>query len=229
MSASPVQAVFLDVDGVLIDSLPQHLRICSDKATQYGLTDVVVPDVATFRTMVASGVKVSPMLDFFRAVGFPEDIARRAVSDYEREFVHEYAPAMFAGTVEMLSTLHQAGLALGLVTANTRANVEPALAPAMGMIDPRCRFYFDSTPALRSKAAWLVEGARRLQCTPEQCVFVGDQPADAAAAGEAGCRFIGVTYGWGFVAGESRWPMAHSVADIAEKLLRPNLRSSWLG
>src|SRR5262249_29474188 len=31
----PRELVFFDVDGVLLDSLPQHLRICADKASEF--------------------------------------------------------------------------------------------------------------------------------------------------------------------------------------------------
>ena len=90
MGRGAFQAVFLDVDGVLLDSLPQHLAICAEKADAYGL-HLRIPDVAAFRRLVAEGVKVSPMYDFFRAVGFPGDVAVRATKDYEREFMQRTA------------------------------------------------------------------------------------------------------------------------------------------
>lgn len=212
-------AVFFDVDGVLVDSLPQHLRICVDKAVEYGLRDLSVPNVETFRTMVAAGVKVSPMIHFFRAVGFPEPLAERATREYERDFMRLYRPAAFVGALEMIARVHAAGLVVGLVTANTRGNVEPVLAPTLLHVDPRCRFYVDSVPPSASKAWCLSEGARRLGCPPAELIFVGDQPADAAAATEAGCAFLGVSYGWGVRPDESRWPVAHTVADAADRLI----------
>src|SRR5256885_16808128 len=60
MSSRKYRAVFFDVDGVLLDSLPQHLAICRDKASEYGLP-IEIPDVPAFRRMVAAGIKVSPM------------------------------------------------------------------------------------------------------------------------------------------------------------------------
>ncbi|MGZ5267125.1 MAG: hypothetical protein ACXWCC_10055, partial [Caldimonas sp.] len=60
MSSQERLTVFFDVDGVLLDSLPQHLAICSDKAREYGLR-LSIPDVQGFRRLVAAGVKVSPM------------------------------------------------------------------------------------------------------------------------------------------------------------------------
>ena len=168
--------------------------------------------------MVASGVRVSPMLDFFLALGFPSALAVRAVADYEHEFMQRYRPAPFPGVDAMLQRLHDAGYTLGLVTSNTAANVEPALGAAMRHFDPRCLFYFDRSPEAKSKAWCLSEGARVLGLAAGQCVFVGDQPADAAAARAAGVEFLGVSYGWGLPSGSSGIHMVDSVDAIAEAL-----------
>jgi N-acetyl-D-muramate 6-phosphate phosphatase len=129
MSSLP-RAVFFDVDGVLVDSLPQHLQICHDKAIEFGL-NIRIPTVEEFRDLVRLGTKVSPMRYFFLTVGFPEDFAERAVADYNRDFVQHYRPQTFPGVERMLSALQVAGLKLGLVTSNTRANVVSALGNAM--------------------------------------------------------------------------------------------------
>jgi phosphoglycolate phosphatase len=211
------RAVFFDVDGVLLDSLPQHLAICADKAREFGL-DLAIPDVPAFRRMIASGVSVSPMLNFFRAVGFPQAPAERATADYEREFMQCYRPQAFEGIDTMLQRLRAAGFSLGLVTANTAANVEPALGDSMRHFDPRCRFYVDSFEPPRGKAACLAEAARRLDLAPEAIVFVGDQPADARAARDAACVFLAVTYGWGFSRGDTAGSV-DSVDAITKALL----------
>jgi beta-phosphoglucomutase-like phosphatase (HAD superfamily) len=45
---SGLQAVFFDVDGVLLDSLPQHLAFCRAKAEKYGL-HLRIPTVEEFK------------------------------------------------------------------------------------------------------------------------------------------------------------------------------------
>jgi phosphoglycolate phosphatase-like HAD superfamily hydrolase len=213
-----LRAVFFDVDGVLIDSLPQHLQICRDKAREFGLR-LKIPNVDEFRELVRRGIKVSPMRHFFLAVGFPEDLVERAVADYEKEFMQRYRPRVFAGVDEMLATLRKARLHLGLVTSNTCANVVPALGHAMEYFDERCLFFFDRYSEPKTKAWCLAEGARLLGVRPPECVYVGDQPADAAAATEARTRFLAVTYGWGISQSDKQYETANNILEISDKLI----------
>jgi phosphoglycolate phosphatase-like HAD superfamily hydrolase len=214
----PLEAVFFDIDGVLIDSLPAHLKICHDKAIEFGLK-LKIPTVQEFREMVRQGVKVSPMRYFFLAVGFPEYLADLAVVDYQNEFMERYRPKPFPNTEKLLSRLRKASLKIGLVTSNTRANVEPALGHAMEYFEKRCLFYFDRYPEPKSKPWCLKEGARVLDLPTDKCLYVGDQPADAEAARDAKTQFLGVTYGWGITASDTQYTNAKSVLEIADKLI----------
>lgn len=213
-----LRAVFFDIDGVLIDSLPQHLQICRDKAKEFGLK-LRIPTVDEFRELIRRGTKVSPMRCFFLAVGFPEAIADRAVADYEREFMQRYRPKAFTGVPKLLATLRKAGLEIGLVTSNTRVNVTPALGDSMKYFDPRCLFFFDRYPVPKPKPWCLLEGARLLGVEPRECLYVGDQPSDAAASFDAGVGFLGVTYGWGISDEDTQYILAKSVLEITEKLI----------
>ena len=215
---APLRGVFFDVDGVLIDSLPQHLQICRDKAMEFGLR-LNIPNVDEFRELVRRGIKVSPMRYFFLAVGFPEDLVKRAVVEYEKEFMERYRPKAFPGVDKMLATLRKAGLDLGLVTSNTRANVVPALGNAIEYLDERCLFFFDRYPEPKTKPWCLAEGARLLGVGRPECVYVGDQPADATAATEAHTRFLGVTYGWGISQSDQQYETAKNILEISDKLI----------
>jgi N-acetyl-D-muramate 6-phosphate phosphatase len=215
---SSIRAVFFDVDGVLVDSLPQHLRICRDKAIEFGLV-LKIPTVNEFRDLVRKGIKVSPMYYFFLTVGFPEALAKRALADYEREFMKRYRPDAFPGIENMLADLQGTGIQLGLITSNIRANAAPPLGTAIKYFDERCLFFFDRYSEPKTKSWCLIEGARLLGVEPTESVYIGDQPADAAAAAEARAGFLGVTYGWGISQSDDRYLLANSVLEITQKLL----------
>ncbi|NML30150.1 HAD family hydrolase [Paraburkholderia antibiotica] len=215
------RVAFFDVDGVLLDSLPQHLAFCRDKAREYGLENVKVPSVSDFRKLIGAGVRVSPMYDFFVAVGFPPHWAEQGVADYDRDFLNGYRPRPFDGIAELLGSLDNAGFTLGLVTLNVRANVEPALGRLMRYFEPRCTFYYDSYPGnARLKSEALKAGAQALRVAASDCIYVGDQTGDWQAADAAGFLFVPVTYGWGFAGSE---PLNNAVDSPAalQRLLIP--------
>jgi N-acetyl-D-muramate 6-phosphate phosphatase len=221
VKSAPLSVVFFDVDGVLLDSLPQHLRYCALKAREYRF-DLRLPDIDQLRDAIGRGLVVSPMLRFFLAVGFPVKLAERGVADYEREFARRCPPRPFPGVEPLLRRLRDAGLVLGLVTSNTRANVEPALGAAIGAFDSRAMFFHEpAVPAgeSRDKRSSLLEGARRLGVPAASCVYVGDQPGDVAAAAAAGVRFLGVRYGWGLVHPDPALVVVDTVPAIADALL----------
>ncbi|MGZ5892958.1 MAG: HAD family hydrolase, partial [Caldimonas sp.] len=133
-----------------------------------------------------------------------------------REFAQRYHPQPVPGIRDMLRRLHEAGHAMGLVTANIAANVEPSLHEVMPFFDRRCLFYMDRYHPPRSKSWCLAEGANILGAPSGRCVFVGDQPADADAARAAGWGFLGVAYGWGQLESNPGWQVVEAPADIAD-------------
>jgi len=216
-----IAAVFFDVDGVLVDSLPQHLQICRDKATEFELS-IQIPSENEFRMMVARGVRVSPMYKFFVAVGFPHNLARRAVLDYEREFSEKYRPQLFEGVGKILTLIRQRGLRLGLVTSNTRENVLPILGNTTSLFEPSCLFFYDKESPPRPKSWFLHEGSRLMNLRPEECLYVGDQPSDAEAAMKSRFHFLGVTYGWGILESDTKYATVNSISKIPSWIERSN-------
>jgi len=213
-----LKAIFFDIDGVLVDSLASHLAICRDKSREFGL-NLRIPDAAELRAMVARGVTISPMKQFFLAVGFPEPLAERADEDYRREFSKRYPLAPFAGVAQMLLDLAKRNVPLGYVTSNTRAIVESALGKAVDVFRQDLRFAVDD-PRQLGKAEALRLGAALAHATPAEGLYVGDQPKDFEAARLAGMQFVGVTFGWGILAGDARFETVDSIDELRVELLK---------
>lgn len=212
-----VSGVIFDVDGVLLDSLEPHLQICRDKNREYGL-GLAIPNADEFRKIVRRGVKISPMKFFFQAVGFPSEYADRAVEQYNMTFVRRYTIRLFPGVNEMLHHLASAGLSLGIVTSNVRANIESALGSNMRLFRPDCIFTKD-TADWDSKVYALLTAAARLNVDTNKTMYVGDQPADWFAAKEAGAKFLGVSYGWGLSQEDKEFPIINNAFEIAAYIL----------
>lgn len=214
---SAFDAVLFDVDGVLVDSLDAHLRILRDKAEQYGV-EANVPPPARLKQMLKQGTVISPMVEFFRTVGFSEELAELADQDYRREFLVKYRPHAYAGVDALLGRLRAANLPLGVVTSNTLANVRASLGASFEAFAPELVYDTDH-PHAPSKAAALTHAAKALGISPERLLYVGDQLSDSRAAAESGTRFLGVTYGWVFDEGEPGMDTARSPTEIGDYVL----------
>ena len=212
-----IRAVFFDVDGVLLNSLPEHLQICKDIAHQYS-PDCDIPDEETFKMMVHEGKKISPMKYFFMTVGYNEEAAKKAEKEYQETFMSKYNPKPFDAIPNMLKSIKEAGLSLGIVTSNVEKNIKKALGNCMKYFDRNCCFTKDGMNSM-DKSDALLEGCRLLDIKPDQAIFVGDQFADYKAAEKAKMPFLGVSYGWCFSNEETDIAIADSPKDVAIYIL----------
>lgn len=213
-----LQAVFFDIDGVLADSLSEHLRFCQDMSDRYDL-NLKIPNPIQFKQdFIRKDETISPMHHFLTAVGFPEKCAEKADEHYRDKFMSEYTPAIFPGIEKMLAHLDNERLLLGIVTANVQQNVEKVLQKCVVHFRQGCCFFKDTHPDL-SKADSLIRGVELLNLTMDQCLYIGDQPKDWEAAQEAGMNFLGVTYGWGISKEDKEFPIADNAAQICTYIL----------
>ena len=211
------RVVLFDVDGVLVDSLRAHLQVCEDLREAYSL-NIRIPTPGEFRSIARSGTRISPMKEFFRAVGFPEDRLDDAGSYYQENFSKKYAISPFPGIPQMLGRLHANGVLMGLATANVRANVEKAIGDSWRLFAPRYCYTYDH-PRKFTKAEALRDASAALNLRSEEMLYVGDQLGDFQAARDAGTEFLGVTWGWVIARGDSGFPTVDEPADIGDYVL----------
>lgn len=205
-----------DVDGVLLDSLPQHLQICKDKGEKDGLS---IPTAEEFREKVRQGTKISPMKYFFLAVGFLENDAARADEEYKANFNKDYHPEPFPHIYKMLDKLKSEGLRMGIATSNVRSNLDAVLDSETEFFHQDCIFTKEDDRSL-SKTDALLLAAKKLNVDITEILYVGDQPSDWTAAKEAHANFLGVTYGWGISqADKKKFPVVDDVMSIADYIL----------
>ncbi|MCW8915282.1 MAG: HAD family hydrolase [Magnetovibrio sp.] len=189
-----IKAVFFDVDGVLLNSLPEHIKACEQLNAEYTL-DLSIPNAKEFKNkIVRAGIQVAPMRRFFEAVKFPENHLDDAVTWYDEYFSEKYSSPYFEGVECMITELHGEYM-LGIVTSNVQKNIENSLAHIYEMFEQKCIFTEDVG---LSKSEAIKLGASRLGISTNEVLFIGDQERDREAAETAAANFLGVAYGWQF-------------------------------
>ncbi len=166
--------VGFDLDLTLIDSRPAILAAWERVARDTG----VAVDLAAVDTRL--GLKLEDEAGYW----FPPSEIDLAVEGYRRHYLR-LAPALttaLPGAAAALAAVTGAGAAAVIITAKHPVSVGPSLAAA-GLPAVPVHAHVHGP----EKAAVL----ERLQAT----VYVGDTPADMAAARSAGARAVGVATG----------------------------------
>ena len=174
------RAVLFDCDGVLVDSGASIERAWRRWALERGLDgDAIVA--------VAHGRRTE---DTMRELGLSEDL----VAGVELLEGYEIADApsvhAFPEAAALLAELPPGSWAV--VTSGTRALATSRLAAA-GLPLPSVLVTADDVRAGKPDPEGYLEAARRLGCSPADCVVVEDAPAGVQAALAAGMRVVGLT------------------------------------
>jgi len=212
-----VQAVLFDLDGTLIDSAPDLGAAADLMRTTRGLPSI---DLATYRPMAGAGAR--GML----GIAFGMDLEHPEYDSFREEFFVNYEQRLtqdtlvFPGVAQLLDDLVQQGTPWGVVTNKSArftiplTNAMPLFASAGTIISG------DTTAHAKPHPLPLLEAARRLDVSPERCVYVGDDERAVVAGLAAGMKTVAATYGYlGQKSDASQWG-AHATINSALELLQ---------
>lgn len=191
------QMVLIDLDGTLVDSVPD-LAYCVDAM----MPQLSMParGEAKVRHWVGNGVErlvKRALLDSLE--GEPEqmllDKALPIFMALYKENVSQRS-RLYPGVKEGLNFLRGAGYKLGCITNKAAAFTEPLLKD-LGIFD-----YFqivvsgDTLPVKKPDPLPLLHAARFFRVEPGRALMVGDSISDVKAARAAGFQVICVSYGY---------------------------------
>lgn len=192
--------IAFDLDGTLVDSLPDLALSLNSAFAEFGLPqapeELVLPwigngaDVLLARALEWSG----------RASEFQgENLLplKQCFSHYYGENVCNKS-RLYPNVRETLEKLHEKGYLLAVVTNKPTKHVLPVLE-AFG-ID---QFFAESLggqslPAIKPHPAPLYYLCGKFGLYPKEILFVGDSKNDILAAQAAGCPNVGLTYGYNY-------------------------------
>lgn len=185
------KAVLFDLDGTLVNSIPDISRSVNFALAAHGLP---THDEKTCMYMVGSGARV--LIE--RAVGDRQDMADAVLQTYREHYaVHCFDSSyVYPGIEDMLGALRKAGYQLIVLSNKDDGDVQTVM-----------RRYFPDThfDILRGKLpgipvkpdpASALNIARELSLSPDEFWYIGDTPVDYQCCQNAGMHFIGVSYGF---------------------------------
>lgn len=226
--SQPIAAVLFDLDGTLIDTAPDFIRIVQKMCAEEGVT---APSAAQIRSQVSEGARA--MVRLIRPELGWDDPALLA---YRQRFLQEYAEqiavdtALFDGMQTLLESLEQRQIAWGIVTNKPR-DLSVLLLEALDLTQ-RCAVLVCPEDVSRSKPdpEPMFLAAAQLGVTAEQIVYVGDHPRDIDAGRAAQMPTVLAAYGYlppERASNLEDWQADHIVADVAalHALLHSNIFS----
>ena len=189
-----MQAVLFDLDGTLIDTAADFIRIIQQMCRDEG-RDVVDADL--IRTQVSEGARAMVKLVY------PElNVEDPIFLAHRQRFLDLYGADiavdtdLFEGMYPLLEQLEQNNIPWGIVTNKPRGLSE-SLLEALSLTE-RCAVLVCPEDVSKTKPdpEPMYLAAKQINITPEQCIYVGDHPRDIYAGRHANMYTILAAYGY---------------------------------
>jgi mannitol-1-/sugar-/sorbitol-6-/2-deoxyglucose-6-phosphatase len=229
-----IEAVVLDMDGLLIDTEPvwrtaarevfANLGIALTEADLLDTTGVRVDEMtAAFlaRRPPAHPVPFAPSVS--RASTAPRELSPAQVADKITDLIVAYvrrAGEPMPGVPEAIALFQRCGLGLAIASSSPERLIDAVCARLELDIDVRCSALDE--PRGKPAPDVYLTAARRLGLRPTRCLAVEDSPAGVLAAKAAGMTCIAVPDP--LLTGDPRYRRAdlilRSLTELTEPLLR---------
>ena len=193
----PFKAIVFDLDGTLVDSLPDIHEALNRALVEARLTTI---DEAACRKMIGGGAR-NLIEQAFTAIGEAPDetqidgLFARFLDLYRDEPAIRSKP--FPGVIAALEALQGQGAALGICTNKPQDLSELVLEGLnLGHFFGDVVIGGDALAIRKPNAGHLLEVIQRLGHLPADAIMVGDSATDVGAARNAGVPVIAVDFGY---------------------------------
>lgn len=189
-----LKAVLFDLDGTLIDTAADFIRIIQEMCREKGVAEV---DADTIRTQVSEGARAMVKLVY------PElNVDDPAFLAHRQAFLDRYGAdiavdtALFAEMDALLQDLEARQIPWGIVTNKPRGLSESLLA-ALNLTE-RCAVLVcpDDVTNTKPDPEPMFLAAKTLNIAPEDIIYVGDHPRDIDAGRAANMPTVLAAYGY---------------------------------
>ena len=214
--------VLFDLDGTLLDSAPDMAATIDRMRAARGQGPMPLDEL---RPHVSKGSRAMSAAAFPELGGeVPTEMIREFLDLYEQELGKH--SALFDGVAELLDAIEADGARWGIVT-NKPEYLAKLVAPQLGW-DARCAILVggDTLPQRKPHPLPLLHAAEQLGVAIEDCVYVGDDERDIAAARAAGMRSVAVLWGYRLHEDTPETWQADAMVEAPRDLLAPALWAS---
>ncbi|MEE9447413.1 MAG: phosphoglycolate phosphatase [Arenicellales bacterium] len=187
------QSVLFDLDGTLVDTAPDLVAALNKVLVAHGRPALSVEQGRPYVSRGAMGL-------LYRGFGLQTDHPEYPV--YVEELLGHYRSALsvqsvlFGGMEAVLARLEADERVWGVVT-NKAANLTEPLLKEMGLSERLAVLVCGDTLAEKKPSPKpLLHACDLANITPEQTIYVGDDPRDVEAANAAGMISVAVRYGY---------------------------------
>ena len=189
-----VRATVFDMDGVLVDSEPLHMRSANRILERFGARI----DEATYRTFIGLG-EVTTWETWRDRYGLPMTVDE-VVAEHTRVRIDEIHRGVepIRSAVDLARRLHDRGHPLALASSSARGVID-AILVALGLDDVfRIRVSGEDPEVAHSKPApdVYLRAAELLAVEPRWCLAIEDSGPGVRAAKAAGMTCVAVPNRW---------------------------------
>lgn len=187
------QCVLFDLDGTLVDTAPDLGGSANYVREQLGLPPLPLDD---YRPVASAGAR--GLLG--KALGIKPDDTTFAT--HRDTFLNHYranlskASTLFPGMEELLVTLEQRGIRWGVVTNKPSWLTNPLMQELNLSSRSACTISADEVAKPKPAPDSILLACSRLQLSPADCLYVGDDKRDIDAGRAAGMRTIAADWGY---------------------------------
>jgi phosphoglycolate phosphatase len=202
--ATPLAAVLLDLDGTLLDTAPDMVRIVNMLRAHESLAPLAYADLRQYVSHGSAALlRVAfPGIDGVRFAA----TQGRFLELYREHLVVE--TRLFPGFEQVLAALEAHGIPWGVITNKPGWLTEPLLRQLALYQRAGCVLSGDSLPVCKPDPLPLLTAARRLAVAPERCLYLGDALRDMQAARAANMVALAARYGYiGPQENTADWPV----------------------
>lgn len=222
-----LQAVLIDLDGTLLDSVPDLAHAANAMRIELGMHVLHEDVVATFvgkgvdnlirRALVGSLYAIDPEPAFFNTA--------RASFHRHYHLVNGDKSTIFAGVIDGLKAMREQGLKLAVVTNKPTEFTLPLLEKTGLASFFELVVCGDTCSRRKPDPDQMFYACEQLGVTPDQAITIGDSMNDVQASRAAGIRVLAVPYGYNEgqdVQGLEVDGIVNSIADAAQWIARQN-------